>query len=235
VPSGDGATNGAATNGAAVAPLRVCVLNDYEIVVRGLAEMLRPHAGTVKVVQTAVGLPEPGAADLVLYDTFGQQQANVLDIDDIVRRAGTPVVVFTWNLDRVLVEEAVRRGAVGYLSKGMRAADLVEALLRIRDGERLVPAPSAANPDEVHGAWPGKSHGLSAREAEMIALVAQGLSNQEIAERAYLSINSVKTYLRTGYRKLGIERRSQAVLWGLRHGLVPPDADTPRPDAVEAD
>ena len=68
---------------------------------------------------------------------------------------------------------------------------------------------------------PARSTGLTAREAEIIALITQGLSNQEIAERSYLSINSVKTYIRTAYRKIGVERRAQAVLWGIKHGFEP--------------
>ena len=55
----------------------------------------------------------------------------------------------------------------------------------------------------------------------MLALIAQGLSNQEIAERAFLSINSVKTYIRSAYRKIGVQRRTQAVLWATQNGFVP--------------
>ena len=59
----------------------------------------------------------------------------------------------------------------------------------------------------------------------MLALITQGLSNQEIAERSYLSINSVKTYIRTAYRKIGVSRRSQAVAWGMQARLrAGPDA-----------
>ena len=71
------------------------------------------------------------------------------------------------------------------------------------------------------GDWPGRSAGLTPREAEIIALITQGLSNQEIAERAFLSINSVKTYIRTAYRKINVTSRSQAVLWGVDHGFRP--------------
>lgn len=58
---------------------------------------------------------------------------------------------------------------------------------------------------------------LSKREREMITLISQGLSNQEIAETLFLSINSVKTYIRTAYHRIGATRRSQAVIWGIRN------------------
>ncbi|WP_227463595.1 helix-turn-helix domain-containing protein [Nocardioides lijunqiniae] len=63
------------------------------------------------------------------------------------------------------------------------------------------------------------THGLSHREAEMLHLITCGLSNQEIADALYLSINSVKTYIRSAYRKIEVTRRSQAVAWSVRRGL----------------
>ena len=62
----------------------------------------------------------------------------------------------------------------------------------------------------------------------MLALIAQGLSNQEIADRAYLSINSIKTFIRSCYRKIGVTRRTQAVLWATNHGFVPYPSRTHR-------
>ena len=73
----------------------------------------------------------------------------------------------------------------------------------------------------VAGEWPGQEAGLSARESEIIALITKGLTNQEIAERAYLSINSVKSYIRSAYRKIGVTRRSQAVAWAMQNGFEP--------------
>ncbi|WP_193609164.1 LuxR C-terminal-related transcriptional regulator [Nocardioides lijunqiniae] len=65
---------------------------------------------------------------------------------------------------------------------------------------------------------------LSSRETEILSLIVRGLSNQEIADAAYLSINSVKTYIRTAYKKMGVTRRSQAVVWAMQHGFEPPPA-----------
>jgi DNA-binding CsgD family transcriptional regulator len=71
------------------------------------------------------------------------------------------------------------------------------------------------------GDWPGRSVGLSPREAEIIALITHGLSNEEIASRAFLSHNTVKSYIRSAYRKIGVQRRPQAVLWGVQNGFEP--------------
>jgi NarL family two-component system response regulator LiaR len=71
------------------------------------------------------------------------------------------------------------------------------------------------------GDWPGRSAGLSPREAEILALIARGLSNQEIADRAHITLNTVKSYIRATYQKIGVERRTQAVLWATANGFVP--------------
>ncbi|WP_341925302.1 LuxR C-terminal-related transcriptional regulator [Nocardioides psychrotolerans] len=71
---------------------------------------------------------------------------------------------------------------------------------------------------------------LSAREAQVIGLIVQGLSNSEIATAAFLSINSVKTYIRTAYRKIGVTRRAQAVVWGMTHGFAPDQGNGARSD-----
>jgi DNA-binding NarL/FixJ family response regulator len=205
---------------AAAAPVRVAVLNDYDIVVSGVARMLEPHGDRVRVVETSTGVPERGVADVVLYDTFSQSQGNVLEVQEVATQSGAAVVLFSWNLDATLVAEALRRGAAGYLSKTLDGEGLADALVRVAGGERVLPDDRGGR---EHGAWPGQEHGLSAREAEMMALITQGFSNAEIAARSYLSVNSVKTYIRTAYRKLGLNRRSQAVRWGLEHGFLPPE------------
>jgi DNA-binding NarL/FixJ family response regulator len=69
--------------------------------------------------------------------------------------------------------------------------------------------------------WPGRSEGLSDRESEVLALITQGLSNADVARLTYLSTNTVKSYIRTIYRKIGVGSRTQAVLWGIRHGFAP--------------
>jgi two-component system, NarL family, response regulator LiaR len=203
-------------------PIRVAIVNDYEIVVAGVAAMLAPHHAEVNIVELDSGLPVVSEVDLILYDTFGQVQGDAVNLEDLVRDTDARVVIFSWNVQPDLVERAIDHGAAGYLSKGLTAAEVVAALKAIHAGETITPPRGGAASDRMAmGEWPGRAQGLTAREAEVIALITQGLSNQEIAAQTYLSINSVKTYIRTAYRKIGVIRRSQAVAWGMKHGFEP--------------
>lgn len=69
--------------------------------------------------------------------------------------------------------------------------------------------------------WPGRGEGLTEREAEILALITQGKSNAEVAALTYLSPNTIKSYIRIIYRKIGVGSRTQAVLWGVEHGFTP--------------
>lgn len=202
-------------------PIRVAVVNDYEMVVAGVAAMLEQHPDRVRVVEVDSGLPVISDVDIILYDTFGQIQGDGVDLEDLVHGSGALVVIFSWNIQPDLVERAIERGASGYLSKELDAEQMISALEAVHAGQIVTPAHHEAPAQDASGDWPGRAQGLTAREAEVLALITQGLSNQEIADRSYLSINSVKTYIRTAYRKIGVSRRAQAVAWGMRHGFEP--------------
>ena len=201
--------------------MRVAVVNDYELVVVGVAALLEPFRDRVEVVELDSSLPVLRDVDVILYDTFGQVQGNGVDVEALVDGGAAKVVIYSWNLHHELVKDSLEAGASAYLSKGLEAEELVRAIEEIHAGRRVVPAGGGTVNPKPDSDWPGKEQGLTVRESEIIALITQGLSNQEIADRSYLSINSVKTYIRTAYRKMGVERRSQAVLWGVKHGFQP--------------
>ena len=201
--------------------LRIAIANDYEIVVEGLAQMLRPFGDRVRVVETVANEPVSQDVDIVLYDNFGQSHHKGLDLDVLLSEArARHLVIYTWHIDPALVDIALDIGATGYLPKNLTADELVSALERINAGEVVAPETSP-DPQPGSGDWPGRTFGLSERESEIIALITQGLTNEQIADRAYLSINTVKSYIRTAYRKMGVRSRSQAVLWGIDHGFRP--------------
>ena len=213
-------------------PVRVALMNDYDIVVQGLARMFEPFRDRVHLVELDSRMPVQRQVDVVLYDTFAQDQADRASIAEMLADgAADRIVLYSWNTHEALAQAALDRGASGYLSKGMSAADLVAALERIHAGSQVVDRTDTQDDDT--GDWPGRAEGLSAREAEVIALITQGLRNEDIAQRTYLSINSVKSYIRSAYRKIGVERRSQAVLWGVQHGFEPDTLRRRGPDATD--
>jgi len=199
--------------------IRLAIVDDYAVVIAGVARFLADER--IDVVETGASLPVITDVDIVLYDTFGQVQGDGIDLEDFVRDSGAKVVIYSWNLQPELIQRAIEGGAAGYLSKVLTGPEIVDALERIMAGEVVVLAGSHETSVSGAGDWPGRSAGLSPREAEILALITQGLRNQEIADRAYLSINSVKTYIRSAYRKIGVDRRSQAVLWGVANGFEP--------------
>ena len=193
-------------------PITLALVNDYDVVVHGLARMLEPFDSRIQIVELTASGPSRAPADIALYDTFATDLAFGPEVK------AQHLVLYTVHTSNEFMTAARANGADGVLSKALASADLVGALERIRDGEVLmVGGPEDA---ESAGAWPAQTIGLTEREAEIIALITQGLRNEEIADRMYLSINTVKSYIRGAYRKMGVTSRSHAVLWGVDNGFV---------------
>ncbi len=191
--------------------LRLAIVDDYDLVVAGVAAMLSDQRHLIQVTALDPATVETAGVDVLLYDPFGSPRSSMDSLGRLVHRSAVPVIVYTWEMHPAASEQALGLGAAGYLSKalgGDQIADAVRAAVRDGGGAgRLAVRPAAAV-------------GLSAREAEILTMIAAGLSNQEIAQRKHLSINSVKTYIRTAYRKIQVERRSQAVRWAIENGFV---------------
>lgn len=224
-------------------PVSIAIVNDYEVVAHGLAAMLRAYQHRIRVVELDLNRPVSDPVDLALYDTFAATQGDRAEVRTLVANPSVRrVAIYSWNLDQVLIDAALVNGASGYISKGLPAAQLVGAIEQIHGGEQSIHLGKKDSIAVVAGDWPGREEGLTQREAEVLALITQGLSNAEIADRAHLSLNSVKTYIRNCYRRIAVTSRTQAVLWGVEHGFRPdrtrimhpePDAKptaSPRPD-----
>lgn len=202
------------------APIRLALMNDYEVVVKGLSHMLAPYSSRIEIVELGACTRPITDVDLVLYDGFGREQIDGA-VQDVIDQKPGRVVLYSWNLQPELVRASLEKGVAGYLTKSLTADELVEALERIHAGEVVLCLDPVSEPDYPHGAWPGKEFGLTAREAEILALITQGLTNRDIAARAYIGDNTVKTHIRNVYRKIGVTRRAEAVRWGMRHGFEP--------------
>lgn len=194
-------------------PLRLTIVNDYELIVAGLAGMLKPYADRVSVVEFDVRADPEQRVDIALFDTYGQPSLGLPRIRSMVEggRVGA-VVVYTWTLSDVGRSAARAAGARGLVAKSLPAPRLIEALEAAATGE-WVDAGDFRPPGPGH--WPGVGWGLSARESETLALLATGMGNRAIAEALYVSENTVRTHLKSVFRKLGATSRSQAVARAL--------------------
>lgn len=209
-------------------PISVAVVDDYDVVVLGVARMLEQYPDRVTVAELTTDSKVDEPVDIVLYDAFAQPESDTADLKFFLDNplAGR-TVVYTWNFHPRLVEQAREAGVHGYLSKALPARDLVASLERVAAGETVISdAPGRAR-SATGLDWPGRAEGLSDREAEILALITQGKSNAEVASFTFLSPNTIKSYVRTIYRKIGVSSRTQAVLWGVRHGFVPGDSRQP--------
>lgn len=207
---------------APIAPVRIALIDDYDVVVYGLARMLEPFRDRIEIVEMDVNEPVSVDVDIALYDTFAQPESDCWDFRTLLENPhAAKVVIYTWRFDPALVAAARRQGVHGYLAKSLPAGHLVNALEAVRDGETVVSVPHRRVTSTPGLDWPGRDHGLTDRESEILALITQGRSNAEIATLCYLSPNTVKSYIRAIYRKIGTGSRTQAVLWGVSHGFAP--------------
>lgn len=203
-------------------PITVALVDDYDVVLMGVANMFDRYRDRVVVAEIDANMSLDDSVDIVLYDSFAQPEA---DHDEIAALVANPrarrVVVYTWNFHPDLIASAQDKGAHGYLSKTLPARELVTALEAVHAGEKIISDVPPRARSAVGLDWPGRGEGLSDRESEILALITQGKSNAEVARLTYLSPNTIKSYIRTIYRKIGASSRTQAVLWGVKHGFTP--------------
>jgi DNA-binding NarL/FixJ family response regulator len=192
-------------------PLTVGVYDEPELVVRGIDGMLARHWSSIDVVAIASDAEEADV-DVLVCDPVGRPVPLEEYLEKIATITVAPLFVFTWSHRPSTMSRCVATGARGFLSKAATAGELAAAVHAVHRGETVSPEP---------GVLIGTPHGkaeLSARETEVLGLICRGMSNLEIADDLFVSVNSVKTYVRQVYQKIEVNRRAQAVAWGLEHG-----------------
>ncbi len=203
-------------------PILIALIDDYDVVLAGVANMLDQYRDRILIAEIDANTSLDDQVDIALYDSFAQPESNQEHIGVLVANSrARRVVVYTWNFHPELIENARTQGASGYLSKTLPARELVAALERIHDGEVVISDDSGRVRSAPALDWPGKREGLSDRESEILALITQGMNNADVAAVTFLSPNTVKSYIRAIYRKIGVTSRTQAVLWGIGHGFAP--------------
>ena len=212
-------------------PIRLLLVDDHQMVLDGLRAMLRPHAADVEVVAATTDPAEArrlvvdSRPDVALIDVRMRSMSGLELCAELLRLAPeVKVVLLTVYDDEQYLYEGLRAGAKGYLTKQVVAEELLDHVCRVLDGEIVVDpglagrvALSAARLDRGEF-WPGAALGLSQRESEVLELIVRGKSNKNIAEDLMLGDETIKTHVRSLYRKLGVTDRAQAVAYALREG-----------------
>jgi two-component system response regulator DevR len=203
--------------------VRIFLLDDHEVVRRGIAELLDAvpgfeivgEAGTVEqaLARVLAAKPDVAVLDARLPDGSG------IDVCREIRSAlpNTYCLILTSYDDQDAVLSSVLAGASGYVLKEVRTSGLVDAIRQVALGRSLIdPSVIAAVMDRVREGSPTDSRlaSLTQREREVLDLIADGLTNRQIGERMFLAEKTVKNYVSSLLGKLGMERRTQAAVFG---------------------
>jgi DNA-binding NarL/FixJ family response regulator len=208
--------------------IRVLIADDHPVVRQGLRTFLDVQddltvIGEAADGEEAVAMAESLTPDVLLLDL----RMPVLDGLGALGRLGglgVRVIVLTSVSDPVDVAPAMRAGAAGFLYKDVDPAALVQAIRAVHGGQVLL-APEAAEamlagPASGPGTTPEGTSALTDREREVLKLLAQGRSNREIARELTVAEKTVKTHVSNVLMKLGVQDRTQAALYAVRHGLA---------------
>ena len=210
---------------------RVMLVDDHELVRQGIAAMLT-GAGDVQVVAVArTGrealevarreLPDVVLMDVRMPDMDGLEATRKLKEE----RPRTAVVMLTMHDNPSYLRDAVRAGAAGYLLKDVSKDELVDAIRQVATGGAFIESQmlkgmlSEMKPQGGAAPSPAAKN-LTKREREILAFVAEGMSNREIAEKLVLSPETVKSHVAAILEKLGVSDRTQAAIYAVRNGLV---------------
>ncbi|WP_205474029.1 response regulator transcription factor [Nocardioides sp. SYSU D00038] len=192
-------------------PLGVAVVGHQPVLTHGLSSMLAEHPDRVQEVKLPRAWMSLAAVDVALYDVLGLHRTCGDDLRHLVNETRAKVLVVTRDLRPDLRGQAMAMGADGWISMSAEPKELVDAIEAVASGELL---------DQAEDLDPlGQRAGLTAREVDILTLVTQGLSNQDIAAQLYLSVNSVKSYIRNAYQRIGVKTRPQAVAWCVTNGF----------------
>ena len=214
--------------------IRVLVADDHAVLRAGLNRLLNAEPD-VEVIgeagdgEEAISKTVELAPDVLLLD-ITMPRLGGIDVIRMIKAKNLPVaiLVLTMHEDEEYLRESLKAGALGYIPKKAAEAELISAIRAVHRGEIYI-YPSMVKPlveeaiygNTVHNELTFDSYKLlSQREKEVLRLIAQGYTNQEIAERLFLSIKTVETYKARMMEKLSIASRAELVRYALQRGLL---------------
>jgi DNA-binding NarL/FixJ family response regulator len=207
--------------------IRVLIVDDHRMFAESLARLLSAEDG-IEVVATVTTASDGAAAaarhcpDVVLLDQGLPDGDGTAVASDIRRRdAAVNVVMLTGAPDKGVLAAAIEAGCCGFLTKDRAAVEVVAAVRAAARGDAVIsPAALARLLPKLRATDRSGASELTAREQQVVALLAQGLSNKEIATELHLSLNTIRNYVQGTLVKLGAHSKLQAVALAVRTGVI---------------
>lgn len=204
--------------------ISVLIVDDHEMVRLGVSTFLSVQQHIQVVGQASCGNEGVELAlqlhpDVILMDLVMENGDGVTATRQILEKLPqTKIIIVTSFIDDEKVYPAIQAGAYGYLLKTTPAPQLLAAIERVYDGEKIY---DSVVLDKLNQEKPvEKYEELTSRELEVLLLMAQGESNQEISEKLFISLKTVKTHVSNVLMKLDVEDRTQATIYAFKKGLI---------------
>ncbi len=208
-------------------PLNTLVADDHRLFRQGLISLMkaRPDLFTViDEVATGAEAVERCAIlhpDLVLMDIFmpvmdGLQAARHI----LAACPGIRIIMLTASLSKVHLEEAMSLGVAGFLPKSLDADELFDMVIGTTQGEVALTHAAALQLMKRHGTRREDEGSISCREHQVLLMAAKGMSNQQISEQLFISVNTVKAHIKNIFGKLNVSNRTQLAAYAMQEGLI---------------
>ena len=192
-------------------PIHLAVASPQEVVQRGITSMLADHPERVVVIQLASVRAKAPNVDVILYDALSIQSDGGATLAHLVQHSQAEVLLLSRDLRPDLRARAQAMGCARWVSMSSTTAELISAVESAHRGQAPLQPPAGAGGDV----------GLTGREHDVLTLITQGLSNEEIARRLYLAPDTLKSHIRSAYKRIGVATRPQAVAWAMQNGIAP--------------
>jgi two-component system, NarL family, response regulator DevR len=213
-------------NAAPARPIRLALVDDSELVRLGLHTLLGLHATKIMIVAEAGSIAEavkripPALPDVILLDMRLPDGTGVSACRQLLAAHPAKILFLTSSLDDALIADAIRAGASGYLLKEINGEELVRSIMEVAAGGEALDAAVTASLMRTMRASPGGPASVdpvTANERRMLAMLAEGKTNKEIANEFGLAEKTIKNNFTALFSKLGLVRRSQAAAFYVQH------------------